>query len=176
MDGAAAQREPGSSRAPSRTSTTSSHSHRHHHARCGPNGTPAPQPSSFLQEKIRLRRAEKRMSEGSLSTSTGNTREEDNMDLGSPMRGSATASLPPARAPVGEDDVNAMGVKEIEKVLLPLYPSSVLLFSLFLFFSLQSRSCFLRLLIKRSRRSKLSRSRTGISNWSSITDGNGRQH
>ncbi|KAK6065345.1 hypothetical protein SCUP515_11248 [Seiridium cupressi] len=111
------QKEPASSRAPSRTSTTGSHEHRYHHTHCGSSNTPTQQPSSFLQERIQQRRAEKKMSEGNLSSSTSYTREGDNVARHSPMRRSTAAMTQQARSNGDESEINTMGIKEIEKTI-----------------------------------------------------------
>jgi hypothetical protein len=106
------------SRAPSRSSTTSSHSHAHahryHHAHCGTAKPVTPQVSSFLQERIQRRQAERKES-GDLSVSAGSTREGD-----SPLRRSflsATSRGHPSTG-TGDDEKDGMGVREMEKVCL----------------------------------------------------------
>lgn len=116
MDGTGGQREQMSSRAPSRTSTTSSHSHRHHHAHYGTSNSPSSQPSSLLQERIQQRRAEKKMSEGNLSSTTGRSRDGDHIIRSSPSRRSTTATVQRAKSNTEEDGLDGMGMKEIEKV------------------------------------------------------------
>lgn len=114
MDGAVGHREAASSRAPSRTSTTSSHSHRYHHAHCGGGSRPVtPQVSSFLQERIQRRQAERRTS-SELSTSNGSVRDGD--ALRSPVRRGPPSAGSRTRSLMGDDDRDGMGLKEMEKV------------------------------------------------------------
>ncbi|KAH6640060.1 hypothetical protein BKA67DRAFT_542586 [Truncatella angustata] len=118
MDGTEGQRRPGSSRAPSRTSTTSSHSHRFHHNHCGSDSATISQPSTFLQEKIQQRRAEKKMSEGNMSTSTGRTRDGDNVIRSSPARQSAAAMVRRVQSNnSNEGELNSTGSNETDRAI-----------------------------------------------------------
>lgn len=117
MDGAGGQLEPLSSLSPSRASTPNSHSHRVHHAQCGASSAPISQPpSSFLQQRIQQRRAEKKMSEGSLSNSTASARDEGIVTRSSSVRRNTPATLRPTPPNTDDDDLSIMGIKEIEKV------------------------------------------------------------
>ncbi|KAI1858800.1 uncharacterized protein JN550_012454 [Neoarthrinium moseri] len=122
MDGVGDLRERASSRAPSRTSTNSSHSHRFHHANCASPSSTGPQVSSFLQERIQRRQAEKKMS-GELSVSSGSARDGDrDRDVhSSPIRRTATAMSTHARSNSGDEDKGNMGVKEMEKAASTLH-------------------------------------------------------
>ncbi|KAK6202108.1 hypothetical protein LQW54_009066 [Pestalotiopsis sp. IQ-011] len=118
MDGAGVQLEPLSSLSPSRATTPNSHSHRFHHTQCGSSSAPVSQPpSSFLQQRIQQRRAEKKMSEGSLSNSTASARDEGVVTRSSSVRRNTQATLRPTPPNTDDDDLNAMGIKEIEKTI-----------------------------------------------------------
>lgn len=56
------------------------------------------------------------MSEGSLSNSAGSARADSIMSRSSSVRKLATATMRPTPPNTDDDDLNVMGIKEIEKV------------------------------------------------------------